>query len=245
MTIYIFKTIPELIETIADYVVLIAHDSITSRGEFNVVLSGGNSPELLYEKLASIEYRSQLDWSKVNFFFGDERHVPANDPRNNANMVRRVLFEPLNIEASKIFAIDTSLPPDDAANKYTEQITSHFKGKESQFDLILLGLGDNAHTASLFPHTDVLNEKSASVQSVFLKEQNAYRITMTAPLINQARNIAFLVYGHVKAEAVHHVLEDDYDPELYPAQLIKSEKDNLQMYLDDEAASLLKGAMRK
>ena len=244
MAIHIFKSAPDLIKALAEYVVQIAVESITARGEFNVVLSGGKSPEVLYKTLALPEYKNRLEWSKVNFFFGDERNVPTNDSQNNANMVRKALFDPLQIEASKIFAVDTSLPPDAAAKNYAARMTSHFRGKELRFDLILLGLGDNAHTASLFPHTDVLNEKSASVQSVFLKEQDVYRITMTAPLINQARHIAFLVYGHAKAEAVQQVLENKYDPEKYPAQLIKPEKGNLQWYLDEEAGSLLKKANR-
>jgi len=120
------------------------------------------------------------------------------------------------------------------------RIAAHFKGKEPVFDLILLGLGDNAHTASLFPYTTVLHDQSAAVQAVFLPEQNVYRITMTAPMINQARHIAFLVYGQSKAEAVHHVLEDGYDPEKYPAQLIKKEGGNVGWYLDNDAASLLR-----
>ena len=244
MEIHIYKSTTDLITAIADFVVRTAQDSIASRGEFNVVLSGGKSPEFLYEKLASPEYKKQVDWNKVNFFFGDERYVPVNDPQNNAKVARELLFAPLNIPASRIFAVDTSLPPDNAAEDYTAQIASHFGRKESVFDLILLGLGDNAHTASLFPYTNVLNNQSVSAQSVFLKQQNTYRITMTAPLINQARNIAFLVYGKAKAEAVHHVLESEYDPEQYPAQLIKPEHGNLQWYLDEDAASLLKDATR-
>lgn len=239
MEIHIYKSTTDLIAAIADFIVHIAQDSIASRGEFNVVLSGGKSPELLYEKLASPEYIKRVDWEKVNFFFGDERYVPVNDPRNNARMARELLLAPLNIPASRIFAVDTSLPPDSAAEDYTAQIASHFRGEESVFDLILLGLGDNAHTASLFPHTDVLGNQSVSMQAVFLKQQNTYRITMTAPIINQARNIAFFVYGKAKAEAVHHVMESEYDPEQYPAQLIKPKHGNLQWYLDEEAASLL------
>jgi len=240
MAIYIYNTVPSLMKAMADFVVTTAQKAIGLSGEFNIVLSGGNSPKKLYEMLASPEFNQQIDWSKVNFFFGDERYVPAHDPQSNGNMVRVALFDPLHIEESTIFFVDTSLSPDEAAGDYSTRITSHFKGKDSIFDLILLGLGDNSHTASLFPHTAVLHDQSASVKSVFVKEQNVYRITMTAPLINQARHIAFMVYGQSKAEAVHHVLEDAFDPEQYPAQLIKSENDEVQWYLDEAAASLLK-----
>jgi 6-phosphogluconolactonase len=239
-SIHTYKTVQEVISAIADYVVDVAEEAITLNGEFNIALSGGSSPKKLYEMLSSTDYKNRIEWNKVNFFFGDERYVPANDPQSNGNMVRVALFHPLHIEESNIFLVNTSLPPEEAALDYSDHITNHFKGKDSIFDLILLGLGDNSHTASLFPHTAVLHDQSASVKPVFVKEQNVYRITMTAPLINQARHIAFMVYGQSKAEAVHHVLEGVFDPEQYPAQLIKSENHNIQWYLDEGAASLLK-----
>jgi 6-phosphogluconolactonase len=240
MAIYIYKTVPNLIKAMADFVATIAQNTIALNGEFNIALSGGSSPKKLYEMLASPDYSQQIEWSKVNFFFGDERYVPAHDRENNSNMVRSALFDPLDIAESNIFSVDTSLSPTEAARNYSARIATHFRGKESAFDLILLGLGDNSHTASLFPYTAVLHDQSVSVQAVFLQQQNVYRITMTAPMINHARQIAFLVYGQSKAEAVHHVLEDGYDPEKYPAQLIKSEGGNLRWYLDEEAALLLK-----
>ena len=242
MNINVFKTVHELIGATADYFVKVAQESIALRDEFNVVLSGGSSPEKLYKLLASPNYKQQVDWAKINFFFGDERHVPANDPENNALMVKRTLFDPLNISASKIFSINTSLSPIEAAKTYSELITTHFKGQKVGFDLILLGLGDNSHTASLFPDTPVLAEKLATVKSVFLKQLNIYRITMTAPLINQATHIAFLVYGEAKADAVKHVLEDRFDAEKYPAQLIHPEQGDLEWFLDETAASGLKKA---
>ncbi len=229
-----------MINAMADYVVEVAQKSIALNKEFNFALSGGSSPKKLYEMLATPDYKNRIEWSKVNFFFGDERNVPAHDPQNNGNMARAALFDPLHIEESTIFLVDTSLSPAEAAKDYSARIASHFKRKDALFDLILLGLGDNSHTASLFPYTEVLHDQSASVKSVFVEEQNVYRITMTAPLINQARNIAFLVYGQAKAEAVQHVLEGEYDSEQYPAQLIKPEHGNLEWYLDNEAVSLLK-----
>ncbi len=239
MSFHILKTIPELIKAIAGHFISLGKDAIASRGEFNVVLSGGSSPKKLYELLASPEYREQVNWKKVNFFFGDERYVPATDSENNAYMVKKTLFNPLNISQSNIFPINTSLSPQESAKSYTTIISEHLHRQELQFDLILLGLGDNAHTASLFPYTPVLTDKSASVQAVFLEGQKNFRITMTAPLINQARNIAFLVYGQEKAEAVHQVLENAFDPEKYPAQLINPVKGELHWFLDEAAASLL------
>jgi len=240
MKINVFKTVQELLVAMADYFVSTAKSSISSRKEFNVALSGGSSPKRLYEILSSSDFKHQVEWDKVNFFFGDERYVPADDPDNNALMVKKALFDPLNISSSNIFTINTSLPPEEAAKKYTLTIANHFKDQKIRFDLVLLGLGDNSHTASLFPYTSVLSDKSASVKAVFLEEQNVYRITMTAPLINQARQIAFLVYGEAKTDAVRHVLEDVIDTEKYPAQLIHPEKGDLRWYLDEAAASGLK-----
>lgn len=240
MQVHIYKTVQELLMAMADYFVCTANSSISSRREFNVALSGGSSPKRLYEMLASPDFKHQVEWDKVNFFFGDERYVPANDPENNALMVKKALFDPLNIPSSNIFTINTSLSPEEAAIKYALTVANHFKGQKIRFDLILLGLGDNSHTASLFPHTNVLSDKSASVKAVFLEEQNVYRITMTAPLINQARQIAFLVYGDAKAEAVHHVLENEPNEKNYPAQLIRPDEGDLRWYLDEAAAFRLK-----
>lgn len=239
MSIHILKTIPQLIKSAALHFISVGKNAIASRGEFNVVLSGGSSPKKLYELLTSPEYKEQVNWEKVNFFFGDERDVPSNNPENNAYMAKRTLLDPLNIPKSNIFPVNTSLSPQEAAKNYTSTITSQLSRQDLQFDLILLGLGENAHTASLFPYTPVLTDKSTSIQAVFLEDQKVYRITMTAPLINQARNIAFLVYGQEKAEAVHQVLEGEFDPEQYPAQLIDPEKGELHWFLDEAAASLL------
>jgi 6-phosphogluconolactonase len=239
--IHIFKTEPELLMAFADFFIEKAQNAIAKYGKCNVSLSGGNSPKKFYELLTSRNFREKIDWGKIFFFFGDERYVPLDDRRSNASMVKQALFDPMNIAASQIFYIDTSLSPAEAAKKYADTITSHFEGQVARFDLMLLGLGDNAHTASLFPYSSVLRELSATVRSVFVSEQNNYRITMTAPLINQARQIAFLVYGSSKAAAVKHVLKDATDIERYPAQLICPRDGDLEWFLDASAAVDLKG----
>lgn len=240
MGIHIYKSSDEVIKGLADYFVETVNTAIKKNGECTVVLSGGNSPGKLYELLATWNYSQQIDWDKIYFFFGDERYVPFNDPENNGNMVKKTLFEPLMIPDANIFYINTAVPPDESAKKYSKRILSHFKNKPIQFDLILLGLGDNAHTASLFPHTPVLKEKKALVSAVYLEESSSYRITMTAALINEAHVIAFLVYGATKANAVYEVLEGKKDPESYPAQLIVSEEGMVHWFLDEEAAQKLK-----
>ena len=239
MTLNIFQTPDEVIDAIAQYFVESANNAITARGKFSVALSGGSSPKKLYELLASTTYADSIDWTKVYFFFGDERNVPQTDPESNYLMAKNALFIPLYIDAANIFAVDTSLTPNEAAQKYAEQIAEFFDEDEMSFDLVLLGLGDDAHTASLFPHTEALNEVTSTVLANFLPEKQIWRITMSAPMINDAKNIAFLVYGEGKAEAVHHCLEDEENIEMYPSQLIDSITGETVWFLDEAAAANL------
>lgn len=240
MKIHIYKSLDEVIKGLADYFVETVKTAIQKNGECTVVLSGGNSPKKLYELLTTWSYSQQINWDKIYFFFGDERYVPFNDPENNGNMAKKTLFEPLMIPDANVFYINTAVPPDESVKKYSKRILSHFKNKPIQFDLVLLGLGDNAHTASLFPHTAVLKEKKALVSAVYLTETSSYRITMTAALINEAHAIAFLVYGATKANAVYEVLEGKKDTESYPAQLIVLEEGMVHWFLDEDAAQNLK-----
>lgn len=239
MEINIFKTQQELIVSIALQFIKTVNAAIDDKGAVNVALAGGNSPKKLYELLATDEYKTRINWNKVNFFFSDERYVPADDAQSNSNMIQKCLFDRLKIPAAQIFKIDTRLTPDDAAKKYIETIEAHVKQMPVRFDFMLLGLGSNAHTASLFPFTCVLADTYATVKAVLLQDQNSYRITMTAPMINESKHIAFLVYGNAKAEAVYHVLKDIRNPEKYPAQLIHPAEGELQWFLDEDAASLL------
>lgn len=235
----IFPTEQEVLEHLADYFITIANQAIQENGMFNVALSGGSSPKKLYEMLASSAYNARIAWDKVYFFFGDERYVPADNPDSNFLMAKKALFDPLKIHSSQIIAVNTTLPPEQAAEAYASAIFTHFKPYNAKFDLILLGLGDNAHTASLFPHTTILQVEGSSVKEVWLEDQQVYRISMTADMINAAHHIAFLVYGAGKAEAVHQVLEEEENIEEYPAQMIKTENGDLQWFLDEAAASKL------
>ncbi|MVN22315.1 6-phosphogluconolactonase [Mucilaginibacter arboris] len=235
----IFPTEDEVLINMAAYFIETAKKAISANGMFNVSLSGGSSPKKLYEMLASSDYKEKVVWENVYFFFGDERNVPADHPDSNFLMAKKALFDPLQIPASQIIPVNTSLPPEQAAEAYALAVYTHFKPYNVKFDLILLGLGDNSHTASLFPHTSILEDQESTVKAVFLEDQQVYRISMTAPMINDAHHIAFLVYGKGKAEAVHHVLEDDTDIEEYPAQLIQPEQGAVQWFMDEAAASLL------
>lgn len=241
MKLHIYSPVDELLRALADHIETVAQKAIAAHGQFNFVLSGGDSPRRLYELLASTSYKDKIDWSHTYFFFGDERFVPENDPERNSLMAKKALFEPLNIEASHILKVDTAGSPEESAEKYYQTIAAHFKEGPMQFDLILLGLGGDAHTASLFPSTPVLEEKEAGIRSVFLKEKDVYRITMTAPLINQAKHIAFLAFGEGKAEALTHVMENkNASSTQYPARLIQPKSGEVHWFLDTEASSLLK-----
>jgi 6-phosphogluconolactonase len=218
--IRVFNDLEQLSQAAAELFVDIASQSIAARGRFSVALSGGNTPRGLYEMLASTSFRDKVQWEAVHIFWGDERCVPENDPRSNVLMARQTLLDHLPIPAENIHPIHGDLPPQEAAARYEVELRTFFGSQQPVFDLILLGLGDNAHTASLFPHTPVLNETERWVAEVYVAEQNMVRVTFTVPLINQADQVVFLVSGADKAHALHEVIEGAYQPQEYPAQLI-------------------------
>lgn len=236
MKLNIFNTDTEVLASLAKYFADTAKQAIEANDRFSVALSGGSSPKKLHELLVS-EYRDKIEWDKVFFFFGDERDVPLTDSQSNYLMAKQTLFDPLGIDPSHVYAVQTALGAEEAAKDYTRHLIGFFDGENATFDLIILGLGDNSHTASLFPHTAVLTEESASVQALYIDEVKMNRITFTAPLINNAHHTAFLVYGAGKAEAVKHILEDPKDIQEYPAQLITGT--DLQWFMDEPAASKL------
>ena len=239
MNLLIYKTQAELLEDLIDYIVSIADSAIKESGCFNFVLTGGNSPKALYELLATT-HKDRIDWSKVYFFFGDERNVLPTHESYNGLMAKKAILDPLNIPADQVFYVDTTLAPEKAAIEYQKALSAHFNGADIVFDLILLGMGDDAHTASLFPGTSILNNKEVEIDSVFVEKLSTYRISFTAPMINKAKNIAFLVFGESKANAVKHVIEDGKkNPQLYPTQLIAPVDGSVTWFLDKAAASLL------
>ncbi|CAN5215788.1 6-phosphogluconolactonase [soil metagenome] len=234
----VFKDPNELLTALADFIVAKAKEIVKREGRFNFVLSGGSSPKKLYELLASDSYKTRIDWKNVFFFFGDERYVAHTSPDSNFFMVKKALFDPLKIKPDHIFGVDTSLPLKDAALDYEKKIKKHLEG-QYRFDLVLLGLGDNSHTASLFPRTSVLHEKKALVKEIYVEEVKMDRITFTAKLINRADTVVFLVYGAGKAEAIHHILKDPKNIEEYPAQLIHPDQGDIQWFIDEPAARLI------
>lgn len=238
MNLLIYNTQDELFDDLIDYIVAIANKSIEENDRFNFVLTGGNSPKALYELLATT-HKDRIDWSKVYFFFGDERNVMPDHESYNGLMAKSSILAPLQIPEDHIFYVNTTLAPEKAAIEYTKAIQDHFAGADLVFDLILLGMGDDAHTASLFPGTSILKSKEVEVDSVYVEKLSTYRISFTAPLINKASNIAFLVFGENKAAAAKQVLEGDKNPSLYPSQLIQPVDGNVTWFMDQAAARLL------
>lgn len=237
--IKVFENVDELSRNAADLIVDIANRSIEKKDSFTLVLSGGSSPKIIYMLLSQPPFSERITWNKTYLFWGDERFVPENDPQNNYNMTREILLKKIPIPGDHIFPIPTSGDPKDCASEYEKTIYNFFNTANPSFDLILLGLGDNGHTASLFPYTDVLNEEKRLVKEVYVKALDMYRITMTAPIINKAESILFIIFGREKAEAVQNIIEGKYDPQSLPAQLIKPVDGTIRWFLDKEAASKL------
>jgi len=237
--IRVYKDYEHLSQAAAEMFMELSKNAIESHGCFNVALSGGHTPQRLFEILSDFPYREEIHWEDVNVFWGDERCVPHDDPQSNFGNVRKTLLELVPIPNDHIHPISGDLPPEQAAVEYETELKDFFKMQPPVFDLILLGLGDNAHTASLFPHTPVLDEKSRWVSSVWINENTISRVTLTAPIINQAREVVFLVSGPGKATALQNVLEGSYHPHEYPAQLIRPNGAHPTWLVDKSAAHKL------
>jgi len=238
--IHIFKSVGQLNEAVATLMVEVARTAISERGRFSISLSGGNTPQKLYAFLASEQFRNNIDWQKTHVFWGDERCLPLDDERNNAHEAKLIFLNKINIPSENVHIIQVNYSPAEAAEMYEAEISSFFGDQPKQFDLMLLGLGENGHTASLFPHTDVLYEKIPGVKAVYIEDQQMFRVTMTAPLINLSRLILFLVGGKEKAEMVKNIIHGDHLPQEYPAQLINAGAEQVLWFVDEEAASLIK-----
>jgi len=235
----IFETPEKLNIAAANYIVTKANKAIAEDDRFSIALSGGNTPLKIYHLLTTDEYRDKINWNKVFIFWGDERCVPLSDPANNAYQAKQVFLNHIPIPAENIFPIPVNLDPAFAAKRYEETIKDFFCESKPVFSLILLGMGDNGHTASLFPHTPILEERKAWVKEVYVPELNMSRVSFTLPLINQAKDILFIVSGAGKSSMLHTILEGKPEGEKYPAQLINPLQGNLQWFVDKEAAKKL------
>jgi 6-phosphogluconolactonase len=216
---------------------------VAERGRFIIALSGGGTPKPIYARLASPDYRDRIAWEKVHIFFGDERCVPPGDVRSNYRMVREAWLDHSTIPAANIHRIHAENEPALEALRYEQDIAGRFRSARlPAFDLILLGMGENGHTASLFPGTAVLRETARWVVAQYVEVMTAWRVTFTAPLINAARHVAFLAEGAGKAQMLWNVLEGPYQPDVWPSQLIQPVSGELHWLVDAAAAAKIGAA---
>jgi 6-phosphogluconolactonase len=254
MQIHIFKNTDELSKAVADWMVEHINKTLKQQDRFSLVLSGGNTPKKLHALLAGEAYKSKINWSKLHIFWGDERFVPFNDERNNAKMCFETLLDHVPVPREQIHVMQTErIRAEGSADAYEKILKQYFpevSNNNSQlathnspsrtFDLVLLGMGDDGHTLSLFPgKTEVIHETKKLCTSLWLESQDMYRVTLTHPIVNHAAAVAFLVTGNGKAKALHEVLKGNYNPDLYPSQIIKPSNGELHWFVDDAAAAQL------
>lgn len=241
--IHTFTDAQELTRAAAGLFLEVGKQAIAEWSRFLVALSGGSTPKALYSILASDKYAQQLDWSKVHFLFGDERSVPPTHADSNFAMANAILFSPLHIPSAQIHRMRGEDPPETAAAQYEttlRHLTAAVPGQWPRLDLVLLGMGDDGHTASLFPGTASLTEQTRWVVPSTSPQGTRARVTLTLGVINHASVVLFLVAGRNKAAVVRRVLEQrPGDPGQYPAALVRPETGRLLWYLDRAAASEL------
>ncbi|MBV6880527.1 6-phosphogluconolactonase [Epilithonimonas ginsengisoli] len=237
MGVTIVDNLDQLYKEAADQFVDLAKEAIQERGKFVVALSGGSSPKAIFKLLATRDYAEKIDWKNIYFFWVDERWVPLDDDKSNAKMTFETLLNEVPVNKNQIFPMfKEGISPEDYAVEYENEIRN-ILGEEGRFDFILLGMGDDGHTASLFPGEQVLNENKKWVDAYYLAPQEMYRITLTAPIINKAEHVLVITFGASKKHALNEVLNGEYNPKLYPLQLIKPEKRELQFLTDSETVT--------
>ena len=211
--------------------------AIRERGVCTLALSGGETPRGLYRRLAALHPGEAPDWSRIHLCFGDERMVPPDDPESNYGMVRHEIISRVPLPAGNVHRIRGERPPEIAAAEYAADLGRTLPLSGGRFDLVLLGLGDDGHTASLFPGTDVLREREKSVCAVYVERLSVWRVTVTLPVINRARNVLFLVSGSGKKEIVRKVLASVSPAAELPATLVNPSDSPPHWILDSGAGA--------
>lgn len=231
----------------------LADQYVVGSGRFTVALSGGSTPKAMLSLLAADPFADTVPWSSIYFFWGDERCVPPDHPDSNYRMASEALLSKVPVPPANVFRVPAeNSDPGQAAEEYAATLTRFFRtgpgatrsgtaplSNLPRFDLVFLGMGPDGHTASLFPHTTALHADEQIVVANYVEKFKAYRITLTASVINNGRNVSFLVAGADKAETLKSVLEGSYQPELYPSQLIRPRNGTLLWMVDEAAARLL------
>jgi 6-phosphogluconolactonase len=218
-TIRVVNDAAEVARDAAGYVVEAAEEAIALSGRFTLALAGGRTPKALYELLASDEFAGKIDWANVEIFFGDERTVPPDHPDSNYRMAKEALLDHVMIPRTNVHRMKGELDPEAAAIEYGKMLKDRF-GDDGGLDLVLLGMGDDGHTASLFPGTEALKEATHRCVANFVPKLNTWRLTLTAPFLNRSREVLVMLEGAGKATRVQEVLEGPADPDRLPIQMI-------------------------
>jgi 6-phosphogluconolactonase len=241
----VFPDIEHLSLAAAERFIALAAEAVAARGRFTVALAGGSTPRVLYSLLASATFAGRVDWPRVEAYWGDERCVPPEDSRSNFRLAHEALLARVPAPSQNVHRMRGEAEPAAAAAEYERLLRQRFgdSGPDtppaSGFDLVLLGMGDDGHTASLFPHTPPLDEQVRWAVPNWSAETQTWRVTLTTPVLNEARQVLFLVSGNTKAERLAQVLEGPRDPHALPAQLIVPAHGEVAWFVDQGAAARL------
>jgi 6-phosphogluconolactonase len=262
MELHVYKDGEALSQAAARWISGRIAATLKTSGRFTIALSGGSTPKRLHQILAQPPYAmrsdrgaagapgaardgkaaggpgEQIDWSKLHIFWGDERAVPFEDDRNNAKMAYDTLLDFVPVPAAQIHVMRTDISPEQSASEYEKILHQYFDDTPFSFDLVLLGMGDDGHTLSLFPGMPIVHEEKAWAKSFWLPAQDMSRITLTKTIVNKSAAVAFLTSGPAKAHALKEVLEGAYNPDHYPSQEIKPSGE-LHWFVDEAAAANL------
>jgi 6-phosphogluconolactonase len=234
--VLIFETTQNLVEGFTDHFIKLMN--LTDE-HFNVALSGGSTPKIWFEELVK-NHKDDIDWNKVHFYWGDERCVPPDDEDSNYGMTKKYLLEHINIPEENIHRILGELAPEKAAELYKKELTNiSFRDTIPAFDLVILGLGEDGHTASIFPHQIELWDSDAFCVVATHPDSGQQRISLSGKIINNARSISFLVTGSKKADMVMEIINENEVSINYPASRVRPENNNLFWFLDESAAAYL------
>lgn len=221
----------------AERIIGLSEQAIERNDRFSIVLAGGSTPKALYELLATDAFATRIHWPKVMVYFGDERCVPPDHPDSNYRMARNALLSEVPIPGDNIYRIRGEIEPESAAIEYGQMLKEHFG--DGGADLVLLGMGDDGHTASLFPGTNALKETKHRCVSVYVERLKSWRVTMSAPFLNRAEDVIVMVAGTSKAGRVEQVLQGDVNPDQAPIRLIAPHSGKMTWLLDVGAAGMV------
>jgi 6-phosphogluconolactonase len=238
--VIVCQDVGELNRKAAEQFIGLASKAIQQSGQFTVALSGGSTPKTTYSLLASADHKDRVDWFRVHLFWGDDRCVPPDHPESNFRMVQESLLSKVQIPSENVHRMMGEKEPEQAATEYEEHLRQFFHlahGSVPRFDLIFLGLGEDGHTASLFPGSPALDEQNRLVAKVYVERLKAYRLTLTLPVINAAAQVSFLITGQSKSAIVKDLLSSDGSDR--PAGRIKPVNGQLTWFITQDAAGEL------